>query len=181
MLKDKNPYIFARFGGLDLKKQKGFKNQGTDECTYHTPPASRGFYAMPKIAQEFFLIGSLDKTQLGIFAKSGDNVINKKAQNPNYWRDKIRQIRKEFKKDSGELWHHLIDYTNPKDVLQRQGDWIKTDIKVWVKAFSKRSTILRYGRQKYDLDNGMNQHGDGKGITGWYSKDEFEVFFDSKV
>jgi hypothetical protein len=178
MLKGKDIYTFVRFGGLDLKNQKGFSQ---DPETYHEPPSSRGFYAMPKIAQEFFLVGSLSSTQPGVFAKSGENSINKKSENPNYWRDKLREIRKEFKKNDGEIWHHLEEYTNHKDILQRHGSWIKTDIKVWAKSFSKMSTILRYGRHKYDLDNGINQQGRGKGIVGWYSKDHCEVFFDEKI
>lgn len=60
MLKGKDIFTFVRFGGLNLKSQKGFSK--TPE-TYHQPPASRGFYAMPKIAQELFLIGSLDSYQ----------------------------------------------------------------------------------------------------------------------
>ena len=43
------------------------------------------------------------------------------------------------------------------------------------------STSLRYGRMKYNLERGINITGDGKGITGWYSKDHCEVFFDEKV
>lgn len=178
MIKGKDIYTFVRFGGLNLKNQKGFTK---DSDSFHTPPASRGFYAMPKIAQETFLLGSLASTQPDVFAKAGDNIKNKKAKNPNYFRDKLREIRKEFKKTDGEIWHHLDEYTHHKDVLQREGSWIKTDIKVWVKAFSKMSTILRYGRHKYDLENNVNIHGDGKGIIGYYSKDHCEVFFDEKV
>jgi len=170
MLKGKDIFTFVRFGGLDLKNQKGFSQNPE---TYHQPPATRGFYAMPKIAQEFFLIGSLDSTQPGTFAK--------KTEDPNYQKNKLRQIRKEFRKTDGEIWHHLEEYTDIKDVLQRHGSWVKTDIKTWAKAFSKMSTIMRYGRAKYDLDYGINQHGDGKGVVGWYSKDHCEVFFDEKV
>lgn len=180
MIKNKDIYTFVRFGGLDLKKQEGFE-KGDWKCSYHSPPAPRGFYSMPKIAQEFFLLGGLDQTQPGIFAKTGENVINKKTENPNYWRDKLRQIRKEFRKDEGVLWHHLEEFVEPKDILQRHGTWVKTNIRVWAKAFSRMSTVYRYGRMKYDLDNGINKHGDGKGIIGWYSKDHCEVFFDTKV
>lgn len=171
MLKGKDIYVFVRFGGLHLKNQKGYNK---NPKTYHEPPANRGFYAMPKIAQEFFLIGSLNKTQPGLFAKNSGSIEN-------YWTNKLRQIRKEFRKDSGFVWHHLEEYTNQKDVLQRHGSWIKTDIKIWAKAFSKMSTTMRYGRPKYDLDNGINQHGVGMGIIGLYSKDHCEVFFDEKV
>lgn len=167
MLKGKDPYIFVRFGGLDLKNQKGF-----GESTFHAPPAPRGIYAMPKIAQEFFLIGCINKTQPGVFPKNENGIVYKK---------RYSEIRKEFRKTEGEIWHHLEEYTNPKDILQRYGSWIKTDMKTWLKAFSKMSTILRYGRQKWDLERGVNVVGDGRGITGWYSKDHCEVFFDEKV
>ena len=166
MLKGKDIFTFVRFGGLDLKNQKGFSQ---DPETYHQPPASRGFYAMPKIAQELFLVGSLDSTQPGVFAKDDKGVEN-------YRRDKLRQIRKEFKKTEGEIWHHLEEYTNHKDVLQRHGSWIKTDIKVWAKAFSKMSTIMKWGRSQ-SLGGEIYP----RGITGIYSKDHCEVFFDEKV
>jgi hypothetical protein len=60
MLKDKDIFTFVRFGGLDLKNQKGFSKNPE---TYHQPPASRGVYAMPKIAQEFFLISGMSSYQ----------------------------------------------------------------------------------------------------------------------
>jgi hypothetical protein len=166
MLKGKDIFTFVRFGGLDLKNQKGFSNNPE---TYHQPPASRGFYAMPKIAQELFLVGSLESTQPGVFAKDAKNVEN-------YWRDKLRQIRKEFRKTEGEIWHHLEEYTDHKDVLQRNGSWIKTDIKVWSKSFSKMSTKMKWGRSKE-----MGGEIYPRGITGIYSKDHCEVFFDEKV
>lgn len=170
-LKGKDPFVFVRFGGLDLKNQKGYGNK---ELTFHSPPAKRGIYAMPKIAQELFLVSSLDKTQKGIFKKD----ISVDGSD---FRNKLKQIRKEFRKDSGNIWHHLEEYTDNSDIIDRHDAWIKTDIKVWAKAFSKMSTILRYGRSKYDLENNINVHGEGKGLTGWYSKDHCEVFFDEKV
>jgi hypothetical protein len=165
MLKGKDIYTFVRFGGLDLKNQEGFSQVPE---TYHQPPASRGFYAMPKIAQDLFLVSSLANTQPGVFSKE--------AEDPNYWRNKLRQIRKEFRKTDGEIWHHLEEYTNQKDILQRHGSWIKTDIKVWAKAFSKMSTIMRWGRHK-DMGGGIYP----RGIIGIYSKDHCEVFFDQKI
>ena len=178
MIKGKDPYTFVRFGGLDLKKQKGFSKNPE---TYHQPPAPRGIYAMPKISQEFFLIGCLEETQPGIFAKEKFDSEGFIIDNPSERRKRYSEIRKEFRKDSGEIWHHLEEYTDHKDILQRNGSWIKTDIKIWAKSFSKMSTILRYGRSKYDLSNGINERGYGRGITGWYSKDHCEVFIDEKI
>ena len=176
MLKGKDIFTFVRFGGLDLKRQKGFN----DDDTFHSPPAPRGIYAMPKIAQEFFLIGSIALTQPGIFP---NNKFDEEGclVSDNSRKMRYREIRKEFRKLDGEIWHHLDEYTNHKDILQRHNSWIKTDMKTWAKAFSKMSTILRYGRHEFDLENGVNVRGDGKGITGWYSKDHCEVFFDEKV
>ena len=85
-------------------------------------------------------------------------------------------IRKEFKKTEGEIWHHLEEYTDHKDILQRNGSWIKTDIKVWSKSFSKMSTKMKWGRSKE-----MSGEIYPRGITGIYSKDHCEVFFDEKV
>jgi hypothetical protein len=140
---------------------------------------------MPKIAQEHFLLGGMVSYQPNTVPKYPDDSASWTEEQ---WADfrkrydiAISRMRKEFKKTKGEIWHHLDEYTHHKDVLQREGFWIKTDIKVWVKAFSKMSTILRYGRHKYDLENNVNIHGDGKGITGYYSKDHCEVFFDEKV
>ena len=169
MLKGKDIFTFVRFGGLDLKNQKGFSK---DDDSYHSPPTTRGFYAMPKIAQEFFLIGCLDKTQPGIFSK------NSKLKDE--WKIKLSQIRKEFRKTNGEIWHHLGEYTKHKDILDRKGSWIKTDIKVWEKSFSKMCTILR-GRNKYDLESGNTKVYPNRGLMGNFSKDHCEVFFDEKV
>ena len=178
MLKGKDIFTFVRFGGLNLKNQKGFSK--TPE-TYHQPPASRGFYAMPKIAQELFLIGSLDSYQPSSVPKK--NYEKRKDWTEEQWNafnkkyDKsVSLMRKEFRKDTGEIWHHLDKYTDHKDVLQRNGSWIKTDIKVWSKAFSKMSTIMKWGRSK-DLGGEIYP----RGITGIYSKDHCEVFFDEKV
>lgn len=173
-MKNNNKYVFVRFGGLNIKKQKGF-NQSPE--TFHEPPTNRGFYAMPKIAQEFFLIGSIDKTQKSIFAKENSDkyLLN------NYHKKILRNIRKEFYKDNGYIWHHLGEYIKENEIISKHGSWVKTDMKTWGKAFSKMCTILKYGRHKYDLENGINSIFVTSGTTGSYSKDHCEVFFDQKV
>lgn len=65
-MKDKNKYQkniyqkFVRYGKLKVTKQKGYEE---DPSSFHTPPARRGFYAMPYKFQEMFLIGGIDKSQ----------------------------------------------------------------------------------------------------------------------
>ena len=176
MLKGKDIYTFVRFGGLNLKTQRGYSKNPT---SFHQPPASRGIYAMPKIAQEFFLISSMDEYQPNSVPKF-DNTKDFTPEQFDEFNKKydkaISAMRKEFRKTEGEIWHHLDEYTHHKDILQRHGSWIKTDIKVWSKAFSKMSTIMKWGRNK-DLDGEIYP----RGIVGIYSKDHCEVFFDQKV
>ena len=65
-MKGKDLYTFVRFGGVNLKKQKGYSPK---PLTFHAPPAARGFYAMPKVAQEMFLVSSIGKYQEGTMPK----------------------------------------------------------------------------------------------------------------
>ena len=202
--KGKDLSIFVRFGGLDLKTQKGYSSK--DEGTFHAPPAPRGFYAMPKIAQELFLVGSLDKTQPSIFAKAPEypeykeinGELSKEDQEKwekesdafdwdkhNKNRDKrYTEIRKEFKKIDGNIWHHLVDMVPNNEVLERKGSWVKTSIKAWQKAFNKESLKNRYGEDfggSQGKGRGETSINKARGITGFYSKDQYEVFFDEKV
>ena len=190
MLKGKNLTVFIRFGGLNLKKQKGFKSDDSD-VTYHSPPASRGLYAMTKIAQEMFLVGSLQTTQKSVFPKDKskyDNSFTKEQEEEfckdydNYRKSKDKVyslIRKEFVKTDGYIWHHLSEYTDNNEIISRHGSWIKSSIKSWMKSFSKMSLDARLpSNDKYLSINSINNT---RGILGYSSKDHCEVFFDEKI
>lgn len=178
--KGKDLTVFVRFGGLNVKKQKGYGKE-----TYHAPPASRGFYAFPKVAQEMFLVGSLDVFQPGILPKDPD--WNKMSDEDYEKHEKRRKkiyssIRKEFKKTTGNIWHHLGEFCNLNDIIDRHGSWVKTSMDVWQKAFSKASLKQRYG-EDFGTGTGRGEKSINatRGISGYYSKDHFEVFFDEKV
>lgn len=179
--KEKNPKgkdlnLFVRFGGLNLKTQKGYSS---DPKGFHSPPTTRGFYAMPKVAQEFFLIGSMDVYQPGVVPKWKEEY--NKEGGYEKWEKRRRKslsgIRKEFRKTDGNIWHHLIDFVDKNEIIDSNGSWIKTDINIWKKAFSKMSLKYRYGEDFFALKD-INK---SKGITGFFSKDHCEVFFDEKV
>lgn len=147
---------FIRYGTLDLKKQKGFTQNPE---TFHSPPCSRGIYAFPIKAVELFLLGG---------DYGGVSFEEKKKK------------RKEFT-HNGNLWHHLGDYCKPVDVQARHGSWVKTTVGVWAKAFSKQSLKKRYGDgSKYFTAKSINEP-TRSGVSGMYSKDDLEVFFDEKV
>jgi hypothetical protein len=173
MYKNKDLKVFVRFGGVNLKTQKGYEFNPT---TFHKPPTRRGFYAMPKIAQEYFLIGSINTFQPGTVAKIRDDEDyfdwDKKR------RKSISLRRKEFKKDKGYIWHHLESYCDRNEIIQIHGSWVKTTIYHWEIAFKRMSINLRYGENDAFGEKSINS---AKGIMGWYSKDHCEVFFDEKV
>ena len=171
-MKGKNLNIFVRFGGLDLKNQDGYT---TTQKTFHSPPAPRGFYAFPQVAQEYFLISSMDVYQPGTTPKSKEEEsyenYSKRYENSR------RKMKKVFVKKTGFIWHHLEKYTTHSEIVDRHGSWVKTSIMAWQKAFSKMSLTHRYGEDFFKVQS-INQ---SKGITGFYSKDHCEVFFDEKV
>lgn len=178
--KDNKLNIFVRFGGLDLKTQKGF---GKD--TFHAPPATRGFYAMPLVAQEFFLIGSLDSTQKGKFPKfKGDDNSEEDWKKHYKRRDKVYTLlRKQFIKKDGNVWHHLTEWVDRNEIIAEHGSWCKTSIKAWQTAFSRVSLNRRYGEKDggFDISTKSINNPARSGLFGVYSKDEYEVFFDEKV
>lgn len=173
MFKGKDICVFVRFGGVNLKTQKGYEATPT---TFHKPPAKRGFYAMPKIAQEYFLLGAINEYQPGTVAKIKD------GEDYDIWDKKRKKSmslrRKEFKKTKGFIWHHLGEYCDNNEIILRHGSWVKTTIKHWVVAFKRMSINLRYGESWNFSVKSIN---DAKGIIGFYSKDHCEVFFDEKV
>ena len=186
-MKGKTLTVFVRFGGLNLKKQKGYT---AEQKSYHSPPAPKGFYAMPKIAQEFFLIGAMSHYQPNTVPKEPDYDkldIMSDDEREKYWEDRskrynkaISAMRKEFTKIDGEVWHHLEEYTDRNEIISRHGTWVKTSIKAWEKAFSKMSLKLRYG-DDHKYGTGTKSINETRGILGCYSKDHCEVFFDEKV
>jgi len=100
----------------------------------------------------------LDSDELG-YDKKYKEVLYKDA------------ARKKFKYD-GPIWSHLKARVKPHEILDEKGDWIKTDMDVFKKAFHKELTsILRDARkEKYPVA--------GLKLYGW---DHLEVFIDSKI
>jgi hypothetical protein len=191
--KGKDLTIFVRFGGVNLKPQKGYKKSDS----FHGPPTPRGFYAFPKIAQEFFLIGSMDKFQPSTVPKVKDipypgkdasqedkDKWEKEVDSHDWEADEKRRknaisaMRKEFKRIDGNIWSHLGEYVKRSEIIAEHGSWVKTSIKEWQRAFNKMS--LKH-RMPSDKDLGTNNINTARGIMGYFSQDHCEVFFDEKV
>jgi hypothetical protein len=197
--KGKDLTVFVRFGGVNLKPQKGYKKSSE---TFHSPPAPRGFYAFPKIAQELFLVGSMDSFQPSTMPKyknspqhPGDDAPKEEIEkwekemdaydfdtvNPDYEkrrRNALSSMRKEFKRTDGNIWSHLGEYVKRSEIIAEHGSWVKTTIKEWQRAFNKMS--LKH-RMPNDSQLGTNNINTARGIMGYFSQDHCEVFFDEKV
>lgn len=160
---------FVRYGGLNLKSQKGYTNNNP---TYHSPPTKRGIYAMPLIAQDLFLIGSIAELQKDNFPKT------EREYKTHDWEYR-RRLRKTFYKDFGFIWHHLKDYCDENVIIAKHGYWIKTDILSWIKAFKKADRKCKAETIEFYKAKCLNEI--PKKSMGMYSKDFCEVFFDEKV
>ncbi len=187
MLKNNDLFTFVRFGGLSLKKQHGYNvtppiPKPYDLNWFHLPPASRGIYAMPKVAQDLFLVGSLESFQYSVMPKerehaelSSDDKVKAWDKESKRKREVLSLIRREFRKTDGCVWHHLGGtFCKRNEVLAEHGAWIKTSMQTWEKAFRKASVTWR-AESKKDGD-----HWDNK-MFGNTGHEHLEVFFDEKV
>lgn len=173
---------FIRYGRLHLTKQQGYGND-----TFHSPPAPKGFYAMPIRFQELFLVGSIDKTQPDVVAMPKKMKEQNKPDDFDWEKyDKLRRgklkkiIRKFVVKNEDVIWHHLK--TKHNVILETYGSWTKTSVRDWKIALKKESVKLRaesMGEFMGCTDKMRLEEVRPK--TGFYSKDHFEVFFDTKV
>ena len=167
-----------RYGRLHLTKQKGF-----GEDSFHAPPAPLGFYAMPIKFQELFLVGSISSTQPDYMK------LPKKINDDDFDYDEAEKIRRKNRKklihnftvkNEDFIWHHLEVKNN--FIVDRHNAWVKTTVRDWKIALKKESIKLRAESMKGLFGNDTKiPFQEVRPKTGWYSKDHFEVFIDSKI
>jgi len=165
-----------RYGRLHLTKQKGFGND-----TFHSPPAPIGFYAMPIRFQELFLVGSISSTQPKYYPmpkEKNTKELTDDELDKIYRKNKNRKIHKFTIKNTDNIWHHLD--AKPNCVLDRYGSWVKTSVRDWKISLKKESLKLRAESLDDELFQ-SNNISEVRPKTGWFSKDNFEVFIDSKI
>ena len=177
--------LFVRYGILHLTKQKGYGGE-----KFHSPPASIGFYAMPYRFQEMFLAGCIDDTQKKNFnlpkKLEYDNIIKEEddekrnelyKEREEYYKFKNKELRHKFYVDDDDLvWHHLFCPHN--EVIDMHNSWIKTTISAYKQALKKENIKLRAESLKIANKKDINSIPKN---AGYFSKDHFEVFFDTKV
>lgn len=79
---------------------------------------------------------------------------------------------------TGDIWHHLIEYVDPKDIIDKTESWVKTNFSVYCKALHKCDTIERFDSY-LGKDWGKKEwHGDPHTYPNNFSKDHYEVFIE---
>lgn len=131
----------------------------------------------------------------GLRAKDLDYIFVGNKDDDEAWNDMKNYLiifyprAKKFKYSGPYIWHHLDKFydkdgeekniIDPKDIIDRKGSWVKTTMKVWIKALHKITTIYRW--QSYldpFLGAGKIRHGNPHTFPNRFSKDEFEVFIE---
>lgn len=164
----KSPIIFVRYGSLNAKKRRKGKKLGMRTGTFHSPPASSGFYAMPKKFISYFLIGSLETTQPNIFSKRYDR------KKDNYRQDILKKIKREFTLDNDDLiWSHFTEYADPNEIIEITEHWVLTTFSHYKKML-KRSSMKDRANSLSRIE-GKNINSVPKG-AGYFSMDHYEVF-----
>ena len=169
---------FVRYGRMHLTKQKGY---GKD--SFHAPPASIGFYAMPIRFQELFLVGSIEDTQpdqlrMPKILKADPENVDWEKYNEIHRKKWKKIIHKFVMKNEFFIWHHLDAKENV--ILDKKNDWIKTSVRDWKISLIKESLRLRV-QSMNSMGNYKTNFAEVSPKTGCYSKDHFEVFIDYKV
>ena len=136
--------VFVRFGGLNLKRQRGYSLWPEGACS---PPARRGFYAAPKVAFDRFLIGGIHETQPSIFPaparapevehRTWEEVVASAEAADRHRKYLLSLIRREFRKLHGTVWSRLGGSVRRPEIIDAHGEWVKTTMREWRRAFGK--------------------------------------------
>lgn len=73
----------------------------------------------------------------------------------------------------GEIWHHLGEYVDHKDILSESGSWVKTDIDAYAKALKQSDA-----NERFDSSKGRYTTGDRSRYKTYYAQDHYEVFIE---
>lgn len=114
------------------------------------------------------------------FNRTGDNKPWNNEKN-DWHKDQPKQIlynnayRKKFKYN-GNLWHHLGEFVREDRILDRKGEWVKTDIRTFKEALKKE--LHRVSTWDRKINQGKSFRGLGVSSHAW---DQLEVFIDEKI
>lgn len=97
---------------------------------------------------------------------------------PNYRFPIYYRTRPKKFKYTGDLWHHLGDYCNEKDIIDRKHGWVKTSYKVWLTALHKCHTKERFDSYMYKNKYSICCNGNPHTCPSFYTKDHYEVFIE---
>lgn len=182
---------FVRFGNLNPVKHKEHNRKDS----YHTAPRRWGIYAFPEHFVERFLIGAsytdhwrIKIPEEYIIESIGVDVKYRKKHHLKlshiYWKyneDADMEYATYLKRPKkfqhkGEIWSHLENFVKPKDILDKHGDWIKTTMRVYIKALNRCNLYDRF--QAYIKPFYGKTYGNPHTCPAHCTKDHYEVFIE---
>lgn len=197
-----NEIYFIRWGNLNPVKHKEARKADEDSWI-HIAPRYKGIYAFPRGYVELFLIGGdfglhhkrylkdngkrilgrdfYDKDgeilpkyvkllkKLNIKKRDITEIVNSEEE----WYIAYNIKPKHFKYN-GDIWHHLGDYVDKKDVIETKHGWCKTTFDVYVKALRKCDVSDRFRSYMREKE----RHGNPHTYPNRECKDFYEVFIE---
>lgn len=195
---------FLRWGNLNPIKHKEARKASEDECI-HVAPCYKGIYAFPRGYVERFLLGGATGELRAKVIKINGEMIQERdfyeedweTIKPQYikWMKKNKISKKDltniyvdeksfiayFQKPKkftykGEIWHHLEEYIDKKEILDSRHGWIKTKYDVYLKALHKCDIDERF--KSYMNKIFGSRHGNPHTFPRLFSNDYYEVFIE---
>lgn len=196
---------FLRWGNLNAVKHKESRKVSDNEWS-HVAPCLKGIYAFPRGYVERFLLGGLcgnDRctmlkkpdgslvTEKELYDESFENIrpeykkllkklhIKTKSLKPIYKDGDFYigyQPEPKHFEYNGDIWHHLSDYVEKKDIMDEKHGWIKTSYKTYLNALHKCDVSERF--QSYINPFSGKMHGNPHTCPKHFTKDHYEVFIE---
>jgi hypothetical protein len=95
------------------------------------------------------------------------------------WDDHIQYLVYDVKpktfKHSGDIWHHHKEFVDPTEIIKEKGEWVKTNMDVYLKAFKQNAHAAKKEMKKDAKEMGVSEP---KNALKWFTKDHLEVFIE---
>ena len=160
---------FARYGGLSSVNQEGYRAQAE---TFHSPPASRGFYAFVWPYYEMFLLGGYanmvwksgskftyarDKSGKIIDDKHTDYERIANTDNNGYWSVQAKKFYAHKRRYPDN--YNDPDYDKKVDMLDKEWEDNHKDDPKWVLVERPSPRIFEFdGNLWHHLSSNLKQH-----------------------
>ena len=87
----------------------------------------------------------------------------------------VQDVKPRKFKHNGEIWHHHKEFVDPINVIKEKGDWVKTNMETYLKAFKRNA---HDAKKEMNTDVSGTDMGAPKNALKWFTRDHLEVFIE---